>query len=350
MFTGLVAGPGTILILSLIAICAVAIVWFALVVRKMLIIVTAIFAPLAFAGGVADVSRGWVRKWLEAMLALVFSKLILILIFVIGLGVLGGMGSPANARGLTAITNDITGLLILLVAGLSPWMALKIVHFTGDHMATVAGSASHATSGASTIIGAPQKMASMKWAAQSLGGVQQKANAPMGRGAPTPSGASGGVTTAASGARGAAGSGVGSTAAAGAGVMTAGVAIAASAARHAGKSVGGTVQNGVQQGSAAGGPRTRDSPSSPLTTSPARSGGVTATQLTPTPSPVLPTSPSSHVATSTPFRTTSDSGPVPPLTAHVPVVEPTPPLTSFPSSVPPLRFSSQSFPTTKESS
>ena len=157
MFTGLVAGPGTILILSLIAICAVAIVWFALVVRKMLIIVTAIFAPLAFAGGVADVSRGWVRKWLEAMLALVFSKLILILIFVIGLGVLGGMGSPTNAGGLSAITNDITGLLILLVAGLSPWMALKIVHFTGDHMATVAGSASHATSGASTIIGAPRR-------------------------------------------------------------------------------------------------------------------------------------------------------------------------------------------------
>ena len=353
MFTGLVAGPGTILILSLIAICAVAIVWFALVVRKMLIIVTAIFAPLAFAGGVADVSRGWVRKWLEAMLALVFSKLILILIFVIGLGVLGGMGSPTNARGLTAITNDITGLLILLVAGLSPWMALKIVHFTGDHMATVAGSASHATSGASTIIGAPQKMASMKWAAQSLGGAQQKAGTPMGRGAPTPSGASGGATTAASGSNGASSAGVSSAAAAGAGVTTAGVAIAASAARHASKSVRGTVQNGVQQGSAVGGPRTSDSPSSPLTTSPARSGGVPATQLTPTPSPespVLPRSPSSHVATSTPFRTTSESGSVPPLTAHVPVVEPTPPLTSFPSSVPPLRFSSQSFPTPKESS
>ena len=175
MFTGLVAGPGAILILSLIAIVAVAVVWFALVVRKMLIIITAIFAPLAFAGGVADLSRGWVRKWLEAMLALVFSKLILILIFIIGLGVLGGMGSPQNAVGLSRITGDITGLLILLVAGLSPWMALKLVHFTGEHMATLATSASHATSGASRIISAPQKVASMRSTTQSLGPTPHRA-------------------------------------------------------------------------------------------------------------------------------------------------------------------------------
>jgi len=163
VFTTAIASPPTILILSLVAICAVAIVWFALVIRKMLIIITAIFAPLAFAGGVADLSRGWVRKWLEAMLALVFSKLILIIIFIIGLGVLGGMGSPSGATPLSAITEEITGLLILLVAGFSPWMALRIVHFTGDHVATMAGSASHASAGASTVVGAPQKAAQMKY-------------------------------------------------------------------------------------------------------------------------------------------------------------------------------------------
>lgn len=161
LFTGLVAGPGAILILSFVAIGAVAIVWFALVVRKMLIVISAVLAPLAFAGGVADLTRGWVRRWLEAMLALVFSKLILILIFVIGLGVLAGAGSPARAGGLAPITTDVTGLLILLVAGLSPWMALKLVHFTGEHMATLSASATHASSGAATVIGAPQKLAAL---------------------------------------------------------------------------------------------------------------------------------------------------------------------------------------------
>ena len=345
LFTGLVAGPGAILILSLIAICAVAVVWFALVVRKMLIIITAIFAPLAFAGGVADISRGWVRKWLEAMLALVFSKLILILIFVIGLGVLGGMGSPTNAGGLSGITNDVTGLLILLVAGLSPWMALKIVHFTGDHMATMAGSASHATSGASSIVGAPQKMASMKWAAQSLGGTQQKADAPMGRGVPTgpaTSGMSGGATTSASVASGAVRSGVGSAAAAGAGattagVATAGVAFAASAARHVTKDAGGTVQGGVQQGSAAGGQEVSTETGASVgapTASPLRSGGATPTQEVPTPSP---TSTTSHVAASTPSST-----------VHQAIDESTTPPTSLPTSVPPSRLRRSQFPTQKE--
>ena len=207
MFTGLVAGPGAILILSLIAIVAVAVVWFALVVRKMLIIITAIFAPLAFAGGVADLSRGWVRKWLEAMLALVFSKLILILIFVIGLGVVGGLGSPQNAVGLSRITGDITGLLILLVAGLSPWMALKLVHFTGEHMATLATSASHATSGASRVIGAPQKVASMRSTTQSFGPTPHRAHSTAGVG--TGSAAMAGAAVAGAAVAGAAVAGVG---------------------------------------------------------------------------------------------------------------------------------------------
>jgi hypothetical protein len=178
VFTTAFASPPTILILSLFAIVAVAIVWFALVIRKMLILIAAIFAPIAFAGGVADLSRGWVRKWLESMLALVFSKLILIIIFVIGLGVLGGMGSATGGTPLTSITGEITGLLILFVAGFAPWMALRLVHFTGDHMATMAQSASHASAGASTVVGAPQKVAQLKYSAASLGGGPAKSVAP----------------------------------------------------------------------------------------------------------------------------------------------------------------------------
>jgi hypothetical protein len=232
-FTALAASPPTILILSLVAICAVAIVWFALVIRKMLIIITAIFAPIAFAGGVADLSRGWVRKWLEAMLALVFSKLILIIIFVIGLGVLGGMGSPAGATPLSAITNEITGLLILLVAGLSPWMALRIVHFTGDHVATMSASASHASSGASTVVGAPQKAAQMKYSSMMLAGNHSQSVAP-------PPGSGLGPLAA-----GNASARTGASASAGA--ATGGATLAASAGVEAGKKVRAAAAGGTQQ-------------------------------------------------------------------------------------------------------
>jgi hypothetical protein len=233
VFTEALASPPTILILSLVAICAVAIVWFALVIRKMLIIITAIFAPLAFAGGVAELSRGWVRKWLEAMLALVFSKLILIIIFVIGLGVLGGMGSPARATPLSAITDEITGLLILLVAGLSPWMALRIVHFTGDHVATMSASAGHASSGATAVVGAPQKMAQMKYAAATLGGGGSRSLAPPPGSGLGPLGSSESASPRASASAGA-GAGAASAAATGGAMLAASAAAAAGRGVHAG--------------------------------------------------------------------------------------------------------------------
>ena len=264
VFAAAVTSPATTLILSLVAICAVAIVWFALVIRKMLILITAIFAPLAFSGNVADLSRGWVRKWLEAMLALVFSKLILIIIFVIGLGVLGGMGSPTGSTPLNAITQEITGLLILLVAGLSPWMALRLVHFTGDHVATLSASASHASSGASTVVSAPQKAAQMRSSAMMLAGHRSGSVAP-------PPGSSLGPLAAA-GASGRAGTVRGAGAAAGgvAGGATTAAAVGSAAARKVHTAAAESTHQGVgaerSASSEAGAPG--DAPPSPGTAHP----------------------------------------------------------------------------------
>jgi len=348
MFTGLVAGPGAILILSLIAIAAVAVVWFALVVRKMLIIITAIFAPLAFAGGVSDLSRGWVRKWLEAMLALVFSKLILILIFIIGLGVLGGMGSPQNAVGLSRITGDITGLLILLVAGLSPWMALKLVHFTGEHMATLAGSATHATSGASRVVSAPQKVASMKSSTMSLGATPHRVSTPVGVGAsvgvknadaPKDSAESRSATLSEVGAMKTAGAVAvaGGAAAAVGGTMHA----AQSAAQSATQSADATVTRVMPQGSSV------SSPGGEVSSGSLGVRGTSGERLSPgdlpSLSPALSTSTSlqqtaNPVTTSSPDHLASSTDAITPSPAHTSNSQSDKQSTSFPSSVPQLRF------------
>ena len=281
-FTTTFASPATVLILSLFAIVAVAIVWFSLVIRKMLIIITAVFAPIAFAGGVADLSRGWVRKWLEAMLALVFSKLILIIIFVIGLGVLGGMGSATGGTPLNSITGEITGLLILLVAGFSPWMALRLVHFTGDHMATMGQSASHASAGASTVVGAPQKAAQMKYSAMTLGGHRS------GSGAPPPGSGLGPIGgDVATSAR------AGTSAAGAASVVGGGVvAGAAKAGEGVRRVASGAVKNGVASGASVG-----ESTGSGVSGSPVvpRAAGPSRTGQDPTPS-----SPGSSITPPTP--------------------------------------------------
>lgn len=61
-----VAAPGVGAIVTIflagLMICAVAIVWFSLLIRKALLLVAIVLAPIAFAGTAWDVTRGWVGK------------------------------------------------------------------------------------------------------------------------------------------------------------------------------------------------------------------------------------------------------------------------------------------------
>ena len=123
----------SLVLLALVCIVAVVMVYIALVIRKVLIVATAVFAPLAFAGSLADITVSWTRRWIETTLALVVSKLVLVLVFVIGYGILiGGVGQSGSGA-TQQITQVISGILVLMLAGFAPWLALKVVHFTGEH-------------------------------------------------------------------------------------------------------------------------------------------------------------------------------------------------------------------------
>jgi hypothetical protein len=262
-----------------------------------------------------------VRKWLEAMLALVFSKLILIIIFVIGLGVLGGLGSPVGASPLTTITQEITGLLILLVAGFSPWMALRLVHFTGDHVATMAQSASHASAGASTVVGAPQKAAQMKYSATMLGGHRSDSGAPPPGSGLGPIG--GDVATSAK---------AGTSAAGAASVVGGGVV---AGAVHAGNGIrrkaSGAAKNGVASGASVGESTGSGASGSPVV---ARASGPSHTRQDPTPS-----SSESTITPPTPSpQTRNFDAPVSPASFSQAPPPPAPPRAAVdpPSQAPPM--------------
>ena len=164
-----VGNPAGMFLLSIIAIAATVVVWAALLVRKALIIVSAVFAPLAFAGSLADITVSWTRKWIEVMVALVFSKLILVIIFIVGWGILDAGTGQAGGGATQTITQTATGLLILTLAGLAPWMALKLVHFGEDQFHRLHVLAGSATGGARTAAAVPQKVAAWKATAASFG-------------------------------------------------------------------------------------------------------------------------------------------------------------------------------------
>lgn len=170
------SSPGLQLFLAILCLIAIVMIYAALVIRKVLIVVTAVFAPLAFAGSLADVTVSWTRKWIETTLALIFSKLLVVVIFVVGYGMLLS-GTGQNGTGITQeLTQIVSGILILALAGLAPWMALRIVHFTGDHASHIhslgsaaAGGAIAATSIAKKSASMAQKAAPMTGSASSVG-------------------------------------------------------------------------------------------------------------------------------------------------------------------------------------
>jgi hypothetical protein len=155
------SNPAGIIIFSMAALIAVAIVWAALTVRKVLIVISAVFAPLAFAGSLADITSSWVRRWIEVTVALIVSKLILVIIFVVGLDMLvKGVGQSGSGRAQSA-TQAVSGVLVLALAGFAPWLALKLVHWSGDHFHQIHGLASTSAAGANKAVQAPQK--AMPW-------------------------------------------------------------------------------------------------------------------------------------------------------------------------------------------
>jgi hypothetical protein len=156
--TGGALGSAAMLLCALIMLISSLVVWLALMVRKMLLIIGAAFAPIAFGGSPFDVTSSWVKRWIEFTVALVFSKLVLVILFGIGLQIELGLGKVGNAT-TQQITQMMTGLLVMAIAGFAPWLALQFMHWAGSSMQwELHQRAQAAQAGGQAAIAAPQRM------------------------------------------------------------------------------------------------------------------------------------------------------------------------------------------------
>ena len=144
-------------------------VWAAMMIRKLLLIIAAVLAPLAFAGRDGRHHAAWVRRWIEFVAAMIVSKLLLVIILSIGLAVFEGAGQSGGGAGQTA-TQLAAGSLILMMGGFAPWMAIRMFHFAGDTFHAAHLTVGQASSGGRAVIAAPQKVSSLAWTATSLTG------------------------------------------------------------------------------------------------------------------------------------------------------------------------------------
>ena len=129
-----VAAPGAGAILTIfiagLAIGAAGIVWISLLVRKALLLVAIVFAPVALAGSSWDHTRGWVSKWASFVIALILSKVVLVVIFLLATA---QVSAPIDGD-IQSASDSIAGVVLMLMAGFAPYMTYKAINFMGFDM------------------------------------------------------------------------------------------------------------------------------------------------------------------------------------------------------------------------
>ncbi|MFE3380410.1 SCO6881 family protein [Streptomyces anulatus] len=103
--------------------------WCVMMVRKVGILVMVTLAAFAGAGGGWEATRRWRRGWIEATATLVVSKLLMTIIFVLGIA---AMGNTQSKDGLGALADVLAGVVIMVLVLLCPYATFKFVHWASE--------------------------------------------------------------------------------------------------------------------------------------------------------------------------------------------------------------------------
>ncbi|MFD7017523.1 ATP-binding protein [Streptomyces sp. NPDC059928] len=103
--------------------------WCVMMVRKVGILVLVTLAIFAGAGGGWEVARRWRRGWIEATATLVVSKLLMTIIFVLGIS---AMGKTEAKGGIAALADVMAGVVIMVLVLLCPYATFKFVHWAAE--------------------------------------------------------------------------------------------------------------------------------------------------------------------------------------------------------------------------
>lgn len=262
-------GAGAILVIFLagLAITSAVVVWFSLLIRKALLLVAIVMAPFALAGESWDVTKGWFGKWASFVIAMILSKLVLVVTLLVAIT---QTASPL-APDLQSISEPIAGVALMMIAAFAPYMTYKLISFIGFDMYHAMSAEQEAKSAINQPIPVRTPMGNPSSVLNSGGDTP----APPTQGSTTGSGPAETAGAAETGGMEAgAGAGAGTTGVAGAGAGAGGAAavgpaaavvIAATAGAEIGKTVGGAA---MATGEAADpppleNPRTRFTPDPP---------------------------------------------------------------------------------------
>ncbi|MEU6172713.1 ATP-binding protein [Streptantibioticus parmotrematis] len=103
--------------------------WGVMVARKVGVLILVALAVFAGSGGGWEVAKRWRRGWIEATATLVVSKLLMTVVFLIGVS---AMGKSDSHDGLSALSDAMAGLVVMVLVLLCPYATYKFVHWASD--------------------------------------------------------------------------------------------------------------------------------------------------------------------------------------------------------------------------
>ncbi|WP_416484228.1 SCO6881 family protein [Streptomyces sp. CL12] len=103
--------------------------WAVMVARKVGVLILVALAVFAGSGGGWEAAKRWRRGWIEATATLVVSKLLMTVVFLIGVS---AMGKSDSHDGLSALSDAMAGLVVMVLVLLCPYATYKFVHWASD--------------------------------------------------------------------------------------------------------------------------------------------------------------------------------------------------------------------------
>ncbi|GAB3934185.1 hypothetical protein GCM10029976_042770 [Kribbella albertanoniae] len=138
---------GSLIVAVSLGLLAVMGLYLVMLLREVALIAFVVFAPVAMASWTWSATRHWLRRWIEIVAALLFSKIVMAMIFTLGLSAIGNV----DAQGSPSIGTFLAGILLFAMAAFAPLATYSFVHWAGDHAGTAAQLVQHGSTGASVL-------------------------------------------------------------------------------------------------------------------------------------------------------------------------------------------------------
>ncbi len=169
-------GPLILIIISLVAVLAAAVLWIELLIRAAMLYVGALLGTAVYAGLVDKQLWKHVRRWAGVMLAVDLAKPIIVII-------LGLAGAVATGAGVTDdFSKVLSGLAILFLSIFASASVYRFVPGFGDEMMQLRNARASAVSAGSAMINGPANLVKQGISTHGSRGGPQTANASTGAG------------------------------------------------------------------------------------------------------------------------------------------------------------------------